>query len=101
MHRTVKAPVVATTKGLRDFDRRSSSISPQDNRKSTRTQSGRFWRADGACDRKTGEPVAQQAKRRRVAFARAVTAAEFDLHRGTRLSVSLFTQPILPERRQP
>lgn len=91
--------MVATTKGLRGFDRRGSSIGLKHNRKPTSAQAGRFWRADGACDPHTRAPIAQQARRRRVEFARGVTTAEFGLFRGTRLSVSMLAHPTVPQTR--
>jgi hypothetical protein len=42
---------------------------------------------------------ANQAAVRRAKFARALTAAAFDDHRGTRLSVSLLQHPAVPPTR--
>jgi len=40
---------------------------------------------------------ANQAATRRTKFARALTAAAFDDHRGTRLSVNMLAHPTVPQ----
>ena len=44
--------------------------------------------------------VRNRVQQRRLALARAITLAEFESHRGTRVSTSFLKSPELPKRRE-